>query len=131
MEPCDRCGLCCQKTEMILSNADVERISNAGYQDFYDVDPDGFYVLKNTLDDLPLCVFYQKNTNSCMIYAIRPKGCRFYPLIYNVDLNKCVIDDFCPRHSSFRIDGTECQELINYYAVIEAEISRRSSKNDG
>jgi len=29
---CSHCGLCCEKTEMMLSNADVERLERVGYR---------------------------------------------------------------------------------------------------
>ena len=28
---CSHCGICCKKTEMLLSNKDIERLENKGY----------------------------------------------------------------------------------------------------
>jgi len=41
---CSHCGLCCEKTEMMLSNADVERLERVGYrrQKFVRYDRHGF-----------------------------------------------------------------------------------------
>jgi Fe-S-cluster containining protein len=41
---CSRCGACCEKTEMMLSNADVKRLEIMGYarQKFVRQDRHGF-----------------------------------------------------------------------------------------
>ncbi|MFW9986574.1 MAG: YkgJ family cysteine cluster protein [Candidatus Odinarchaeota archaeon] len=53
---CSHCGICCENTEMMLSNADVERLEKAGYtrQKFMRYDNHGFARLRNCQG---FCVF--------------------------------------------------------------------------
>jgi hypothetical protein len=78
---------------MILSAKDRDVISSLGYPlDYFCYqDSEGFYRLKNHNGS---CVFLEDN--KCHIYSHRPQGCRFYPLIYDLDLEKAVVDKDCP-----------------------------------
>jgi len=91
---CSHCGLCCEKTEMMLSNADVERLEKMGYhrQKFARYDRHGFVRLKNRLG---FCVFYDSEKCRCSIYEHRPSGCRIYPVICS-EQEGIVLDDLCP-----------------------------------
>lgn len=99
---CKNCGQCCLNTEMILSENDLTRIleNNEGVHkdDIVFLNDGGFYQLKNVDDH---CVFYDEYSGSCKIYSVRPKGCQFYPLIYDLDEDKCVLDDTCPHPEIF------------------------------
>ena len=130
MAPCSNCGTCCEETEMMLSNEDIDRISKAGYDNFYEMDSDGYLILKNLPGDPPHCTFYDPERKTCKIYTIRPRGCRFYPMIFEVDSHTCIIDDYCPDHATFHIQKSECKELILYYNRIESEMSSRGLKNE-
>ncbi|MHC1592172.1 MAG: YkgJ family cysteine cluster protein [Candidatus Helarchaeales archaeon] len=123
--PCVRCGKCCHETEMILSNNDVERISKMGYKDFYHVNSEGYKILNNKTGDPPTCIFFDPSTISCIIYPFRPQGCRFYPLIYEVDLGRCIIDDYCPEHEKFSIQKSECKKLVEFYNTIKNELETK------
>ena len=78
---------------MILAQEDISRITNLGYnrEDFCYQDDDGFFKLKNINDE---CFFLKEN--KCIIYDNRPQGCRFYPIIFDIDSNKAIIDPDCP-----------------------------------
>ncbi len=96
---CENCGECCLRTEMILSNKDVDRIVkistyNLIRKDFVFINKDRFFQLKNTKDH---CVFLDSFSKQCNIYENRPFGCRFYPLIYNFQQKRCTFDIDCPR----------------------------------
>ena len=93
---CEGCGRCCLETEMILSQQDIDLIiSNKSCNEFF--------VFKNSNGDFQLknieghCVFFDLTSKNCSIYEYRPQGCRFYPLIYDFQMKKCVFDKDCPR----------------------------------
>ena len=43
------------------------------------------------------CYFFEAKTKRCRIYNHRPKGCIFYPLVYNINIRKCEFDIDCPN----------------------------------
>ncbi len=91
---CDHCGYCCKETEMLLLPGDIQRIVRLGYpkEYFTILGDDGFYHLRNVNGH---CVFWDSVKMRCKIYSDRPFGCRMYPVIYDLDNNKCVIDREC------------------------------------
>ena len=100
---CENCGKCCLDTEMILSRQDIESIKNSysdnlRKQDFVFKNEDERFQLNN-IDGH--CVFLDYSTKKCKIYEFRPQGCKFYPLIYDIDKKKCLLDDDCPRKDQF------------------------------
>ncbi len=116
MKICLSCGKCCYNTEMELSKQDVNRIEDQNTmglrrEDFC-FETDGFLILKN-IDNH--CIFLDPDTNLCKIYLFRPTGCKFYPLIFNQEKNKCVIDEDCPHRKKFfkhePIFKKNCREL--------------------
>jgi len=100
---CSHCGICCEKTEMMLSSADVERLERVGYdrQEFARYDRHGFVRLRNRHG---FCVFYDFEKCRCRIYEHRPSGCRIYPVIYG-EREGLVVDYLCPMKNS--VSGTE------------------------
>ena len=95
---CSHCGMCCEKTEMMLSNADLERLERVGYnrQEFMRSDKHGFVRLKNRHG---YCVFYDVEKRCCRIYKHRPLGCKIYPVIYS-EQEGIVADDLCPMKNT-------------------------------
>ncbi len=117
---CENCGECCLRTEMILSNKDVERIvkistPNLKRRDFVFINKDGFFQIKNSKNH---CVFLDLFSKQCNIYEIRPLGCRFYPLSYDFQQKKCIFDIDCPRPYLFyqnKIDLEKtCENLVSF-----------------
>ncbi|MCC6051742.1 MAG: YkgJ family cysteine cluster protein [Fervidicoccaceae archaeon] len=92
---CLRCNKCCRDTEMILLLSDIDRITDKGFRDFYEL-KNGFYVLRNINGK---CVFLDP-TGRCIIYEDRPLGCRVYPLILDED-NGAMLDKYCPLSDFF------------------------------
>ena len=92
---CIQEGKCCYDTEMLLSEEDIKRIEKLGYarNEFLEIDNNGFAKLKNRGGH---CVFLNPETNLCKIYSERPLGCRLYPVIYDLNKKKCIVDKFCP-----------------------------------
>jgi len=78
---------------MMLSIRDIEVIENLGFkkEDFSFKNEDGFYLLRNIGGE---CFFLTKN--KCQIYTHRPQGCGFYPIIFDLESNKALLDEECP-----------------------------------
>jgi hypothetical protein len=95
---CSHCGLCCEKTEMMLTSADVKRLERAGLdrKKFTCHDKNGFVRLKNHHG---FCVFYNVEKHRCKIYKHRPSGCRVYPVIYS-EQEGIITDDLCPMKNT-------------------------------
>lgn len=98
------CSVCCWETEMLLSEADIQRIcKKTGFSvnEYSFVDNLGHRTLKNKeLQDKLQCFFLDEN-GRCTIYEIRPKGCQYYPIIWDMNSQEAVTDDFCPHHLKF------------------------------
>ncbi len=90
---CSRCGKCCQKTEMMLCEQDVQRLEKAGYSraSFSYRDREGFARLRNRRGH---CVFYLNHR--CSIYKVRPTGCRVYPLMLSEGDGVVADEEICP-----------------------------------
>jgi len=107
-------------TEMILTANEIYVIlnhysSDIEASDFCNLNEDEFYQLKNING---VCYFFDKQNYKCKIYKIRPKGCQFYPLIYDVDKKRCVMDKDCPNPQLIYRDQTSifkaCQQVKEY-----------------
>ena len=109
---CENCGKCCIRTEMILSKQDINRIKqyapkNLVKKRFVFKNNAGFFQLKNIGNH---CSFLDSISKQCKIYEIRPKGCGFYPLIYDSSVGKCDLDKDCPRPHLFYQDKQKLKE---------------------
>ncbi len=96
------CTKCCWDTHMPLTREDILRIESLGYsrEFFVEYDSQGIPRLKNTEEH---CVFLDPS-RGCRIYPWRPLGCRLYPLVFDIDSCKVVVDTLCPKH---RIIGAD------------------------
>ena len=102
-----KCVECCLETRMPLSNLDLKRILKLGYKlECFAVKTDGGWRLKNNCGR---CVFLVEER--CSIYPNRPEGCRLYPLVYNENLKKVVIDPLCPYGHLFKIQRNDAKRL--------------------
>lgn len=109
------CAECCHETEMPLLNADIKRLESLGHkrEDFAVVNLDhGFAMLKNTEPtdgSRAHCVFLKEN--QCSIYADRPEGCRFYPIVYEPGKRGPVKDKDCPHAAEFQVTPVHFRSL--------------------
>ncbi len=118
-DTCMSCAACCHDTEMLISPADMERVSALGYtiDSFSTIDPEtGERMLKNINGS---CVFLEgKGPYTCKIYHARPKGCRFFPLIYDQERGRCILDrEYCPHWRDFtwmETDETRVRGLLDF-----------------
>ena len=87
---------------MELSEADITNIEinspNSTSREEFAVKKGDYYQLKN-LDGH--CIFLLPKTNTCKVYSFRPKGCQFYPMIYDTLHNECILDEECPHYKIF------------------------------
>ncbi len=92
---------------MLLSNNDIEKIKNLGYdRNYFVVNKKGWLILKNKEDR---CIF--NNGKKCLIYDNRPEGCILYPLIYNIEKKSAVLDEECPHSESFKFNKNKVDQL--------------------
>lgn len=129
---CSHCGMCCEKTEMMLSNSDVDRLERMGYdrQKFVRYDRRDCVRLKNRGG---FCVFYDIEKHRCRIYEHRPLGCRIYPVIYS-EQEGIVLDDLCPmKNTVSKIElerkGRSIMELLQRIDT-EAAYHRNTTKEE-
>jgi len=95
---CSNCGKCCERTEMLLSKGDIERLESGGFsrEDFTVIGEDELVRLRNVGR---WCYFYDPTEEKCQIYEDRPLGCFLYPVIYATD-EGVIADELCPmKHS--------------------------------
>jgi len=111
---CKDCGVCCLDTSMILSLEDISLIlrnyasNKLRREDFVFKNKNGHFQLINIENR---CVFFDTISKTCKIYRIRPKGCRFYPLIYDFDKKECVFDKDCPRTHLFFQNNNDIERV--------------------
>jgi Fe-S-cluster containining protein len=119
-----KCIQCCIETNMILSYRDIENIQKQGYeQKFFVTEHDGWLQLKN---DKGRCVFH--NGTRCTIYHQRPEGCTLYPVVYDKDNQKAILDSECPQKHCFSLSKNKSQQLDNLVCLLEKERSDRTSQ---
>jgi Fe-S-cluster containining protein len=125
---CLRCGVCCSETEMLLATEDIERLLRKGYSKtfFAKLDSNGYFTLKN-FDGF--CVFYDKEKRRCNVRAIRPAGCRIYPVMYDEDKG-IVIDDICPAADTIneKQKVKRGKRVLKLLKRIDTEAQERNSK---
>tara|TARA_B100001971_G_C18236458_1_gene567590 strand:- start:968 stop:1291 length:324 start_codon:yes stop_codon:yes gene_type:complete len=96
---------------MLLLQDDVERISGLGFKEaFFLMKSEGFVSLKNIEGR---CVFH--DGEKCTIYSSRPSGCRLYPVIFDVESNRPILDKMCPFSEEFSFSFKILNELSGLY----------------
>lgn len=92
---CSNCGKCCERTEMLLSKEDIERLERGGFsrEDFTVTCEDGLTMLRNAGE---WCYFYNPAEKKCQVYEDRPLGCLLYPVIYSIE-EGAIVDELCPE----------------------------------
>lgn len=88
---CRKCGLCCREQPADLNEKEQQKIESKGFTGF-SVEADGIEgpFIRRKKDGS--CFFLTKD-NECMIYEIRPAGCRIQPFtITDWDYEKNTIE---------------------------------------
>lgn len=106
---------------MLLSNSDIQNIENIGYNRNYFVrNKNGWLKLKNKDGR---CVFH--NGEKCIICDHRPEGCKLYPLIFDDDYKRAIIDKDCPYHEYFKFNKKDINQLFTLVNKIFNERKNR------
>lgn len=95
---------------MTLTEADAASLEAAGHRDFFFVNDDHDFQLKN-IDGR--CVFLVDGR--CSVHDDRPEGCRLYPLILDLAVDRVVLDAFCPWAKEFSFtqdDGVQLRRSV-------------------
>jgi len=127
--PCfdNDCHRCCLNTRMTLTEADVSRLESAGKQDFCFVNDDHDLQLYNVDSH---CIFLVDDR--CSVHSERPEGCRLYPLILDLSVDRIVLDAFCPWAREFTFTQDD-RILLRKSVVDEGNEARKraSARFDG
>jgi len=118
-EPCIRhnCIKCCIDTQMPLTREDIKRISSLGYKiKNFAVKIGKEWKLRNKLGR---CYFLGEN--GCKIYDFRPEGCRLYPLIYDEEHDKPILDELCPYREEFEPKKSDFERLLRLIDKLRKE----------
>ena len=113
---------------MLLSEKDISRLEKQGFNrgSFVRYDRDGYAFLRNRQGH---CVFYDSEQRCCSVYAMRPSGCRVYPVIIDEE-NGVIVDSICCSQET--IDESEKKRrgktVIKLLERIEMETQKRRSR---
>jgi len=144
--PCrdNACSACCHDVEMLLTNADLARITAARPGlDFHFLADDGYLQLR-TRDGPPAtgshaapgssprpCIFLAP-TGTCTIHELRPEGCRLYPAVWDDALRGAELDmDYCPHTDGFRLPAATVDAVRRLAGRLESERQARSGTAAG
>ena len=110
------CHICCLNTRMTLTEADAARLEAVGHRDFFFVNDDHDLQLINEDGH---CIFLVDGR--CSVHDDRPEGCRLYPLILDLSVDRVVLDTFCPWAKEFTFTEDDRVELRRSVTDEESE----------
>ena len=117
------CHLCCVNTRMTLTEADRKRLEVAGCLDFFFVNDDNDLQLRNVDGH---CIFLVDG--QCSVHEDRPEGCRLYPLILDLSVDRVILDAFCPWAKEFHFTQDDRVELRRSVSDEEKEGRLRATR---
>ena len=133
------CSACCHDVEMLLTEADVRRITAMRHGlDFWFTAEDGHRQLRTR--DGPAakggtgkpCVFLAPE-GTCTIHAARPEGCRLYPAVVDQEAtaaNAVHLDvEFCPHTDGFLLPMATKDAARRLAHRLETELAARSGRD--
>ena len=123
--PCfaNDCHRCCLNTRMTLTEADAARFEVSGCRDFFFVNDDQDLQLTNEDGH---CIFLVDSR--CSVHDDRPEGCRFYPLIFDLSVDRVVLDAFCPWAKEFNFTQDDTVQLRRSVTDEESENRNRAAR---
>jgi Fe-S-cluster containining protein len=80
----------------------ITKVTKYNSVESFSVKRDGMEVLKNINKNNKFQCFFLNAKGTCSIYDLRPEGCRYYPVVWDLDYQKAIVHDFCPHHEEFR-----------------------------
>jgi len=117
------CHACCLNTRMTLTEADVARLEAVGHGDFCFVNDDRDLQLINEGGH---CIFLVDGR--CSVHDDRPEGCRLYPLIFDLSVDRVVLDAFCPWAKEFTFTQDDTVQLRRSVTDEESENRIRAGR---
>jgi Fe-S-cluster containining protein len=108
---------------MTLTEADVARLEAAGNRDFFFVNDDHDLQLRNVDGH---CIFLDNGL--CSVHDDRPEGCRLYPLILDLSVDRVVLDTVCPWTGEFAFSLDDEVQLRRSVLDEESEGRIRASR---
>ncbi len=118
------CHQCCTKTEMLVTKEDIRRIAReTGIKpsEYVVLTTDGYKMLRNYKQEEETCYFLDSK-GKCKIYNIKPEGCQFYPIIWDLERHLAIKDDFCPHCDEFELNEEKSRKLetfiLRLYGII-------------
>ncbi|MGQ9478661.1 MAG: YkgJ family cysteine cluster protein [Thermoproteota archaeon] len=69
------------------------------------------------------CVF--NNGEKCLIYEYKPEGCRIYPVVYDEDEDRIILDEDCPYRAEFKISRKYREKIISLVEKLRDERRQR------
>jgi Fe-S-cluster containining protein len=103
---------------MTLTEEDRRRLESAGHRDFYFVNDNHDLQLVNVGGH---CIFLVEGR--CSVHADRPEGCRYYPMILDLSVDRVVLDAVCPWATEFSFTTEDEVQLRR--SVVDEEIEGR------
>jgi Fe-S-cluster containining protein len=111
---------------MMLSQEDIVLLEMTGYpsKKFQCHDRKGYVKLRNREG---YCFFYDVEKRRCRAYALRPQGCRLYPVIYSVE-DGIILDELCPMGDTISSRETKAKgkKVLKLLEVIDREARNRN-----
>lgn len=119
------CRKCCFDTEMPLLESDAARLAALGHvRERFAVEHDGWLRLRNERGQ---CVFL--GPKGCTVHDARPEGCRLYPLVWDADEKRVVLDvETCPFTREFRVTPAQRAAVEGLVEQLHAERDARSDR---
>jgi Fe-S-cluster containining protein len=115
---------------MPLTGADMRRLESAGHDMNRVAVLDDEWVPQLRMVD-GHCVFLDP-LKGCTVHAVRPEGCRLYPLVWDRDVGRVVRDDvICPFRNEFPDDPEGERRVRETMATLSQEANVRRAQNPG
>ena len=115
--------MCCLNTRMTLTEDDAERLEATGQKDFYFVNDDQDFQFVNVAGH---CIFLVDGR--CSVHDDRPEGCRLYPLILDLSVDRVLLDSFCPWARDFTFSLEDKVQLRRSVSDEEREARLRAAR---
>ncbi|MFX0084645.1 MAG: YkgJ family cysteine cluster protein [Candidatus Hodarchaeota archaeon] len=111
------CHQCCTETEMLITKKDIRKIDRAtGIKpsEYVVLTTDGHRMLRNYIQEEEETCYFLDSQGKCRIYDIKPEGCQFYPIIWDLERHLAIKDDFCPHCDKFELDEEKSSRLETF-----------------
>ncbi len=124
----NNCYECCKQTEMTLTEEEVKAIEALGFKIEEFIVLEDFWLVLRNIDKH--CFFLKDG--KCSIYDVRPKGCRYYPLILDLEKDQIIIDNDCPhvKYVNKEVFHELSSEIRNHVIQLLLEQQKRRERKN-